>query len=164
MHLLVCHYVEFKMMNPMFYCFLHYEKLNKLCDKRLPSHTRCFTLLCAAPVWLFSVWNWTPGLEAGFRSPCGWDVRRRKGTCMKSPLPMAELQAGTLEPGSFPVPSEEQHHPVSGMWVLTVPYHLWLSCCVHRGVGHLSQLSCAMSDWPDVIQCRELGSDEQKEE
>lgn len=53
MHLLVCHYIEFKVMNPIFFCLLHCKKLNKVCDKWLPSCTWYFSLLPAAPVPLF---------------------------------------------------------------------------------------------------------------
>lgn len=53
MHLLVCHYIEFKVMNPIFFCLLHSKKLNKVCERWLPSYTCYFTPLSAALVPLF---------------------------------------------------------------------------------------------------------------
>lgn len=44
MLLLDCHYIEFEVMNPMFFCLLHSKKLNKVCDKWLPSCTGYFSL------------------------------------------------------------------------------------------------------------------------
>lgn len=53
MHLLVCHYIEFKVMNPIFFCLLHSKKLNKVCEKWLPSYTCYFTPLSATLAPLF---------------------------------------------------------------------------------------------------------------
>lgn len=54
------------------------------------------------------------------------DVKSCEWTQMNSPLPVAELQTGTLEPGSFPVRLEKEHHHARGMRVLTFPslHHL----------------------------------------
>lgn len=60
---------------------------------------------------------------------------------MKSPLPMADVWAGTLEPGNFPVPSEEQHHHVSGCECLP-----FLTTSDHFATRAPLPVSCAMAD------------------
>lgn len=77
--------------------------------------------------------------------PVAEHVKSCEWTQMNSPLPMAELWTGTLEPGSFPVPPEKEHHHANGMRVLTFPslHHLWPFWYTPPQWGHLSQPSCA---------------------
>lgn len=103
------------------------------------------SLLSAAPALHFWVWNRTPlVLELILEVPVAGDMKSWERAQRNSPLPMAELQTGTLEPESFPVPLEKEHPHANGARVLTFPslHRLWPTP-LQRGAGTPLELSCA---------------------
>lgn len=108
MHLLVCLYIEFKVMNPIFFCLLHSEKLKAVTNGSPATHA--ISLCSVLHLRYCSQWGTKPVvLELHVGVPAG-------GTQLNSPLPNRAR--------GFSVPLEKEHHHAHGMRVLTLPSHL----------------------------------------